>query len=206
MARRKKEEVQEVENLEPENSTQEIALESTESAPDSTTDGASDTEDTETQPKPRKPRRRRRSKTIQLDSSDASIETDKEESNTSEDLVTPTYEATTRHWLTIKEITTHIARELERVSLAAKELPQVPIVPNDSSPTRSLRERISLVASIVAVVISIVSLSLSQSARQFVLSHDNTAATNPQPIVNETNSEIALKPLPNKAKAKRQAK
>ena len=73
----------------------------------------------------------------------------------------------TKQWSTVKEITSALATQLERVQAAAKE---AQVITPIASPARSnTLQKIASGLSALALLFSIVSLSLAQSARQAVV-------------------------------------
>ncbi len=187
--RKKNEDTQEIrasriENLEPE--SDDVAVDEPEETDTISVRGKSESEDEtpreptaeeaveETEeveaPKPKRRRRQTRKKPALVLTGEA-VETIMPEIDLSTDNLKSdrNLEAITKQWILIRDISQSITNHLERVATVAKELPaqMTPV----QKPQPSFVSKIAAGLSALALILSIVSLSLSQSARREALTH-----------------------------------
>lgn len=145
-----------------------------------------------------KPKRQSRRSKKQADTPEAQIELAAEAMRKSMDEMVS-------QWEKIQEITGIVSSQLEKVSHIVKPAVQDFVDTQDMvrphNPKSQFITRFATVASIVAVLCSLVSLSLSQSARQVVLNAEATRVANSQLFQNRPSqpAEVAVVPVENRA-------
>jgi len=148
--------------------------------------------------KPKRQRRSRKTAAVEITASDATAESLdlSKEVTIAKETVELTMNTVVAQFTTIKELTTHINSQLDRMNSLIKEMS-----PNQSGNLEELIKpqvnsqfitKFATAASLAAILLSILSMSMSQSARQTVLSASFKNNDNASIQAKDNSNEIAF--------------